>query len=139
MITCLISPSLFEAGLKTSLLTRQNVDGWNSIYTGISMIVNRLTPEHTDSRGIPAGYDLLLSAGNASAVRLQVTDLDLCLDYNPGCFVALAGKALAHRVGNWDKEGERICVAYFMHDRVLQSVGTARATFPTLSDLCKLK
>jgi hypothetical protein len=107
--------------LGIKIKTHQHVDSWNSAFTGISVIANRVTPRHRDSGGSFPWCDLLFSAGRHRGAFLGLDDIGAELSYNPGTAVALCGKVLSHSLPGW-MDGERICIAYFMrnmvHDRL---------------------
>ena len=50
-------------GLNVKVKTHKHVSWWNSVFTGIAVIANRITPRHRDSGGAWCWYDLLFSAG----------------------------------------------------------------------------
>jgi hypothetical protein len=104
--------------LRLSPLTMEIAKQWQSVYTGIAVISNRLTPPHRDSRGKPEWFDLLLNyAGNDSNPKLLINDLGLELDYSSGTVVGLCGTIFQHEVGYWG-EGDRVCYAHFMREAV---------------------
>lgn len=105
------------------------VPDWNSVYTGLAFIVNRMTPTHTDQHGIPTGMDLLLSAGENHEAFLHVPDFSAQLAYSPGCLIGILGKVLPHSVPDWGV-GERICIAHFLRDNVHRLLDVQRPTFP---------
>jgi hypothetical protein len=57
LVLSLIHPELFESGvlmlrkLRTLDATQTIALEWQSVYTGIQIISNRLTPSHRDSKG----------------------------------------------------------------------------------------
>jgi hypothetical protein len=121
----LIAPKLFNAGM-TAIETakqlhsdHQNINLWTSAFSGIGVIVNRITPPHRDAGGWRACYDLLVAAGNYKIAYLDVADLGAKIEYNPGTVVAITGKILRHAVADWEG-GERICYAHYMRNNVHQ-------------------
>ena len=69
----LINPGLFQMGL-TMLqrlreldTTREIARKWPSVYTGISIISNRRTPSHRDSKGQPEWFNTLVSHAGKGA------------------------------------------------------------------------
>lgn len=120
----LINPDLFQTGLeslrKLQLLesAKEVAEEWQSVYTGIAIITNRITPPHRDSKGRPEWYDLLLNyCESGAASRLLISDLGLDLDYRSGTVVGLCGSILQHEVRSWG-DGDRICYAHFMREAV---------------------
>lgn len=120
----LIHPDLFRSGLEMLELLRASNDTkeiafeWQSVYTGIAIICNRVTPSHRDSKGRVEWYDTLVNyAGSGTRPRLSIKDLGLDLDYSTGTVVGLCGTAFEHEVRNWGV-GDRICYAHFMRESV---------------------
>jgi hypothetical protein len=141
-ITSIISPTLYSAGLSAigqiqrgSVLAVHHpcVDRWTSVWTGISIIVNRATPMHRDWGAAPPFYDLLVSGGTHADCHLNLPDLGTRLWYLPGTAVAVSGRVLRHEVPDW-LEGERICCAHFIKDAVHDRLGEARPVWPCLTD-----
>lgn len=106
--------------LRLSSSTMDIAKKWQSVYTGIAIISNRVTPPHRDSKGKPEWFDLLMSyAGGDAKPKLVINDLGLELDYSSGTVVGLCGTIFEHEVGSWG-EGDRVCYAHFMRDSVRQ-------------------
>jgi hypothetical protein len=129
----LINPNLFESGLQMLRQlrklekTKEIAKEWQSIYTGISVISNRLTPAHRDSKGRPEWFDTLISYSDPSAKpKLLLADLGLQLDYPSGTVVAFCGSIFQHQVKAWG-EGDRICCAHFMREAVRDRLGVSPA------------
>jgi hypothetical protein len=125
-IMALIAPELYDVGLSAIIKTMdgiemakhyENVRLWPSIFTGIEVIVNRLTPPHRDKGGCPSHMDLLVSTGTHKQASIDFCELGLSLSYSPGTMVALSGRVFLHEVMKWE-EGERVCFAHFMKDAV---------------------
>jgi hypothetical protein len=120
----LIHPDLFTSGLlmlkqlRVLETTKAIVTEWQSVYTGIQIISNRITPGHRDSKGRPEWFDLLASVcGGGSKPHLLVEDLGLDLEYSSGTVVGLCGTILEHEVQAWGG-GDRVCYAHFMREAV---------------------
>jgi hypothetical protein len=127
----LIHPQLFKSGL--DILLKLRVHGptmeiakqWQSVYTGIAIISNRITPSHRDTKGKPEWFDLLVNyAGADVKPQLLINDLGLALDYSSGTVVGLCGTIFEHEVKSWG-DGDRVCYAHFMREAVRQSLGAA--------------
>jgi hypothetical protein len=131
-ITALTHQSLYTAGLLAvtkirdgetieNMETHENAKEWTSVYTGIAVIVNRITTRHRDAGGCPEWYDLLASCGTHTNAELAIPELDATFSYSPGTVIEICGKVLSHSVGRWEG-GERICMAHYMrnmvHDRL---------------------
>jgi hypothetical protein len=128
----LINPNLHMQG-KLMLQKLRNLEAtsdvaskWESVYTGIQVISNRVTPAHQDSKGRPEWYDLLTAIGGGLLPRLLVDDLGLELEYSGGSVVGLCGNVLEHQVQAWGF-GDRVCYAHFMREAVRKRLGVAPA------------
>jgi hypothetical protein len=94
------------------------ISKWPLVFTGCSVMINRVTPKHCDSSGNIAGYDQLVSLGNAVGAILELPDFGLTFSYGPGTIMMVAGKRVAHAVGEW-QSGDRICYANWMRDSIV--------------------
>jgi hypothetical protein len=123
-VMSLIHPDLYHAGreavelLKQSDLTRSSADRWPSIWTGVSLIANRITKSHVDKWGSNSWYDFLVSIGSYENAYFDLPDVGLKLEYLPGTGVAFCSKFLQHSVKEWGG-GDRLCYAMFMRHNVL--------------------
>lgn len=107
--------------------TKELANQWQSVYTGISVISNRRTPPHRDSKGRPEWYDMLLSySGLFTRPRLCIGDVGLDLNYSSGTVVALCGSVLEHGVSSWGV-GDRVCYAHFMRESVRERLEVSPA------------
>jgi hypothetical protein len=140
-VVALVTPDLYNLGLEAISMVKEgtemaktykNVDVWPSVYTGMQVIVNRVTPLHRDNGGCPTHYDLLVSAGIHSDAVLGIKELGLSLCYSPGTLVSLSGKIFFHEVPQWT--GERVCIAHFMKDKVHERLHLKRPEWPKMSD-----
>jgi hypothetical protein len=120
----LTHPNLFESGilmlqsLRELETTKEVAEEWQSVYTGISVISNRVTPPHRDSRGRPEWFDTLMSYSDPRATpRLLIEDIGLDLEYHSGTVVSFCGTVLKHGVESWG-DGDRVCYAHFMREEV---------------------
>ncbi|RDB31012.1 hypothetical protein Hypma_000102 [Hypsizygus marmoreus] len=128
LILALTHPKLFDAAWEVLMLLRRHPDTqhiatmWHSVFTGIAVIANRVTPAHVDRSGRPDWYDLLLSIGTFSHATLNLPDLGASFSYAPGTVVNLCGNVLTHEVMTWGK-GDRICYAHFFRKAVFARLG----------------
>jgi hypothetical protein len=129
----LIHPELFKCGLamlkKLRLLdTTMNIAReWQSVNSGISVISNRKTPSHRDTKGRIEWYDTLLSYSNGAArPRLSLNDLGMELEYSSGTVVGFCGTVLQHEVNSWGI-GDRVCYAHFMREAVRERLDVPAA------------
>lgn len=104
---------------QTELVHREpRVREWPSVFTGISVISNRLTGEHHDVRGTDAGLDLLACAGDPEKSVMDLCDLGIQLKYNSGTVVLLASRVVWYAVHGWER-GDRVCFAQWMRARLI--------------------
>jgi Oxygenase domain of the 2OGFeDO superfamily len=123
-ILAVIHPELHKAGRETLNRLRQYEEiqpqdvlrRWTSAFSGVSVIVNRLTPPHRDGYSRNQWYDLLVTLGRYEDCNLELPGLGLSLEYGPGTVVGLMGMVLEHEVTRF--KGERVCYAYWMRDVV---------------------
>ena len=111
--------SLLLQQLNKPLLT------WPTIYPGMDIIANRLTPEHCDRGGALSYYDHLISFGQGHNAKLLVNELQGEFAYQPGTSVLFTGKVLTHSVPKWS-EGERLVIAHYAKDDVQDRLGVSR-------------
>lgn len=111
--------------------TKAVAQEWQSVYTGISVVSNRVTPSHRDSKGRSEWYDLLANycdedEAAGSTPRLLIKDLGLDLRYSSGSVVGFCGSVLEHEVQSWGA-GDRVCQAHFMRKSVQEHLEVAQA------------
>jgi hypothetical protein len=131
----LINPDLFRMGLEM-LQKLRNLDRtkdiaqlWKSVYTGIAIICNRITPLHRDSKGRIEWFDILSSySESGTSPRLLIEDIGLDLEYSSGTVVGFCGSVLKHGVEAWG-QGDRICYAHFMRESVRQRLEVIPASW----------
>lgn len=112
---------------------KQFADLWPSIFTGITIIANRLTPVHRDGKGHPSWFDLLVACGFDSQCFLEVPDLGARVRYNPGDACLLSGRILSHAVTGWEGSG-RIAYAQYSRPAVAARFGVnISSEWPSLS------
>jgi len=133
-ITALTHRSLYLAGynaisklkrpesLDVNITTHDHVNSWSSVFSGITVIANRITRRHRDRGGSFPWYDLLLSSGTHRHAFLHLNDLRAQLSYSPGTVVLVCGKVLSHSLPEWS-DGERICLAHFMRKEIHYRLG----------------
>jgi hypothetical protein len=111
----------------TSKLGQQH---WPSrAWQGISVVVNRCTPEHQDAHGLKEAFDLLLAAGAAQGAQLKM--LGTALQYRPGTIVFVTAKIVTHSVDEWP-DMDRICYAQWLRSRSVQEHS------PSSVDWCRI-
>jgi hypothetical protein len=113
--------------LRAMETTTEIASEWQSVYTGIQIISNRITPAHRDSKGRAEWFDLLASyTGGGSKPHLLVHDLGLDLEYSSGTVVGLCGTIFGHEVRAWGG-GDRVCYAHFMRESVRERLEVSPA------------
>lgn len=114
--------------------TKKVAEKWQSVCTGVSVISNRISPKHRDSKGRPEWFDVLanFSKGGYSP-RFLVTDLGLNLEYSSGTVIGFCGSILEHEVKDWGKF-DRVCYAHFMRENVRARLDVAPATWAKYED-----
>jgi hypothetical protein len=109
----------------------EHVQLWPSIFSGIEVISNRVTPLHRDAKSAPPVYDFLVSAGTHTNAWLDVPDVKARLLYKPCTVIAVCGKVLRHGVESWEG-GERLCFAHFIRDAVHERLQIPRPEWVTM-------
>ena len=133
-ILSIVHPDLHQVGFEANQAYEASTEldkpcDWPSVYSGIDIIVNRLTPPHRDAGSAASSYDLLISLGEGHA-DLHLTDLGAQLKYWPGTLVFLTGRVLEHAVPEW-KGGERVAVAHYMKDLLHDRMHVPCPALPT--------
>jgi hypothetical protein len=104
---------------------------WANPFSAVQVIANRQTPLHRDVRGRNSWFDMLVTAGSYTGGRLELPGLGVRLDYPPGTVIGIASKVVLHGAG--PVEGDRICLAYFMRNKVLECLNVSAGTWTTVS------
>jgi hypothetical protein len=71
---------------------------------------------HRDIQARKPWYDILATFGDYKDGKMELPNLGIQLEYNPGTIVGLAGKVVQHGVAHCT--GNRVCLAYYMRDTV---------------------
>lgn len=90
---------------------------WPSVFTGCTLVSNRVTPAHRDKGAAHSEYSIVVSAGNHKGSHIEIRDANVRFHYPPGAVLAFSGSLFQHRVQDWG-EGERLCGAFFMKEKV---------------------
>src|ERR1700685_4410970 len=92
-IMVLIAPEQYDEGLAAiqrlkgeGVLANMhpNISLWISVWSGFSLIIIRLTPNHSDFGVAPSDYDLLVSARMHVDCVLDIADLGASFSCQPG-------------------------------------------------------
>jgi hypothetical protein len=118
-------PELYQIGSQLRDVLRNKKENctiagrWGSVFNGISVISNGVTPEHRDRGGAMEWFELLLSIGTARNLTLKLPDISFNVPYSPRTVVFVCGKLLSHSVELWES-GERVCWAHFIRPAVVK-------------------
>ncbi len=102
---------------------------WPTVYTGLDVIANRLTPEHRDKGGANTFFDHLVNLGWDKDVQLCVKELDARFAYGPGTCILFSGKAFTHSVTACSEE--RVMLAHYSKEAIHHRLKVARPAMPT--------
>jgi hypothetical protein len=102
---------------------------WTNPFSTLQVLVNRETPLHCDVRGHSTWFDMLVTLRRCQNGRLEFPGLRLQLDYLPGKVVGITSKVITHGVGKVN--GDWVCLAYFMRNKVLERLGISAGTWMT--------
>ena len=94
---------------------------WSSGFSGVQAISNRECPWHRDNKFQSEWYDLLTTIGPYNMAICDIPGVGMQFEYLSGTVIGLGGRILRHRVSAADSE--RICLAYYMREAVLQRLG----------------
>ena len=114
-----MSESHDQTGTPEAML--EALEMWASPFTGISIMVNRVTPTHRDTQGRHPWLDILVTHGPYTDCRMEFRSLGVRVEYGSGTMVGVCGKAVPHGVS--ECVGERACIAYYMRDNVHARLG----------------
>ncbi|KIJ59107.1 hypothetical protein HYDPIDRAFT_101343, partial [Hydnomerulius pinastri MD-312] len=93
------------------------IRAWPTLFTAISVMYNRETPFHRDSKSAPQWYDLFLSVGSYTDAILELPTLGICACYMPGTAALFSGLLLRHGVSPVD-QGDHIGYVFYMRPSV---------------------
>ena len=135
-------PQLYEQGIEAlTLLSREGakfvddqeqlmraLKAWTSPFSALSVITNRSTPAHRDTKGRNEWLDFIVALGEDDSVGVMTfPGLGLSVGYNPGTIIAIAGKVIRHAAKF--EGGERACIAYYMRNKVQERLGIPAGTW----------
>ncbi|KIJ61373.1 hypothetical protein HYDPIDRAFT_62028, partial [Hydnomerulius pinastri MD-312] len=72
------------------------IRAWPTLFTTISVVYNRETPFHCDSKLVLQWYDLFLSVGSYTNAVLKLPMLGIRAHYMPGTATLFSGLLLRH-------------------------------------------
>lgn len=100
---------------------------WPSVFSVVSVMVNRMSPLHTDINGRPQWFDLLVTVGDYADLDIVLPPISRRFLYEPGTAVAFSGRLLQHGVRQI--EGDRGVLSFYMRDNVHQFVDVSRSNY----------
>ena len=107
---------------------RQALDIWTSPFSALSVITNRGTPLHRDTKGQNEWFDFLVALGEDNSLgTMAFPGLGITVDYNPATMIAITGKVIRH--GAEFQGGERACISYYMRNHVHDRLGIPAGTW----------
>lgn len=104
---------------------RPALQHWPSVFNAVTVLSNRETPLHRDNNSRSQWYDMLATIGPYEDACLELPGAGLKLKYSSGTILGFAGKVLRHGVA--ECKGERLCLAYYMRDKVHERMGVEAA------------
>ncbi|KAF8835131.1 hypothetical protein BDN67DRAFT_913563, partial [Paxillus ammoniavirescens] len=90
------------------------IKAWPMVFTAISIVHNRETPFHRDSKLAPQWYDLFLSVGSYTDAILELPALGIRAHYMPGTAALFSGLLLRHGMSAVN-QGDHIGYVFYMH------------------------
>lgn len=92
------------------------------LFQGRSIIFNRQTPNHFDTKDPKLGWNPLTVAGAFTGGRLRIRRLGLRMWFGGGACAFVRGAILEHEIEEFDG-GQRISIAHFCHDSLWKEMG----------------
>lgn len=105
---------------------------WTLPYAACSLMNNRDSPLHRDNGGGYRSMDLLTSVGKYGEGRLYLPGLGVEFWYGSGSVVGIAGRVVLHGA---EANGERLCIAQYSRENVLQALGISEPEWTVIQDL----
>ena len=106
------------------------LERWASVFTAVTVIVNRETPLHRDTMSRDKWFDILTSCGTYDDAALTLPSLEMTLKYEAGVMVGISGKVVRHGVRC--ASGTRICLTWYTKEAVHAYTKTRRGGWSTL-------
>jgi hypothetical protein len=112
------------------------LQGWATVYSGASVMVNRSSPWHRDINSCPQWFDLLASIGDYCGINIDLPTIGASLPYGPRTVIAFCGKLICHWV--LAGSGNRMCLAFYMWDNVHEAFQVNRSDWCIHRELCRV-
>ena len=144
-ILSIIHPQLYEQGME-ALCRLETENGfvddeeelymalkhWTPPFSALSVITNRSTPVHHDTKGRNEWIDVLVPLEEKDSTGIMTfPGLGISIRYNPSTIVGVAGKVVSH--GAAFEGGERGCISYYMCNKVHERLGVPAGTWMNTS------
>ncbi|KIJ63885.1 hypothetical protein HYDPIDRAFT_91813 [Hydnomerulius pinastri MD-312] len=113
------------------------IRAWPTLFTAISVVYNRETPFHRDSKLVPQWYDLFLSVGSYTDAVLELPTLGIHAHYMPGTAALFSGLLLRHGVSPVD-QGDRIGYVFYMRPSMFHFASISLGKWVKYSSLSTL-
>lgn len=130
----IMHPALYRAGCEAmAKLTAQQphlskiLQRWGTPFTAITIISNRSTPAHRDTRSLKEYFDILTSVGQFSNAVMELDGVGIQVMVTPGTVIGLCGWVLRHAVKKCS--GDRIFYGWYMRSAVHASQGIRPASW----------
>jgi hypothetical protein len=99
------------------------VNGWTSAFPCFGVGINRTTSLHRDTQGIRGGLDIIGLLGTfRKGGDMEFPDLNLRLEWTPGCLGAFDGYDFRHKVHHWTG-GSRVALISFCRQATWSALG----------------
>ncbi|KIJ09833.1 hypothetical protein PAXINDRAFT_86891, partial [Paxillus involutus ATCC 200175] len=121
--------------LTTTTDLHELIKAWPTVFTAISVVHNRETPFHCDSKLALCWYNLFLSIGSYTDVILELPSLGIRARYMPGTAALFSGLLLRHGVSAVDR-GDRIGYVFYMRPSVFHFASISVGKWVEYSSLC---
>jgi hypothetical protein len=120
--------------LSNSPELKDHVAVWGFAFNAITIISNRLSPNHRDRKsGRPEYSDVLVSLGGDAETVLDLVTLGIRCRYSSGSAAVFSGNVILH--GASESLSDRVCIAGYTRPAVHCSVGVGATTWATLDEL----
>ncbi|KIJ05025.1 hypothetical protein PAXINDRAFT_93994, partial [Paxillus involutus ATCC 200175] len=130
-----VHPELHRQSSAEIVDLHELIKAWPTVFTAISVVHNRETPFHRDSKSAPQWYDLFLSIGSYTDAILELPSLGIRARYMPGTAALFSGLLLRHGVSAVDR-GDRIGYVFYMRPSVFHFASISVGKWVEYSSLC---
>lgn len=132
----IMHPDLYRAGCEAmaQLLTNQPelfdlIQRWGTPFTAVSVISNRITVPHRDTKSLMEYFDILTSVGPFTFTLMEFDGIGIQVKIIPGTIIGLCGWVLRHAVPKCRED--RVIYAWYMRGAVHASQDVRPASWMT--------